>query len=83
MSKKNHKGVHGGDLATVAGVGPAVSHAAGATPAQPHAAITITREDYHAQLHLLQLELIKLQPHRREHRLPVHAGCITAKGLAR
>ncbi len=64
MSKKNHKDRHGGDggdHAASAGIEPAVSNEAGATAAQAQA--SITREEYHAQLHLMQVELVKLQRH--------------------
>ena len=61
MSKKNHRDERGGDgiHSASAGVRPAVSNEAGATVARA----SITREDYHAQLHLLQVELVKLQRH--------------------
>ena len=64
MSNKNLKHRHGGDggdpVADVP-VLPAVSNKAGAMA--PQAQASITREDYHAQLHLLQVELVKLQRH--------------------
>jgi polyphosphate kinase 2 len=64
MSNKNHKHRHGrdgGDHAASVAVGPDVSNKAGALAAQGQA--SITREDYDAQLHMLQVELVKLQRH--------------------
>ena len=64
MSKKIHKGKHkhGGDVShESAADAAAVSKvpAAGVASAQA----SISTEDYHAQLHLLQVELVKLQRH--------------------
>ena len=60
MSKKNHKETRskGGDMAAAGGVAPDASTAiVGPTKS------SISREDYDAQLHILQVELVKLQRH--------------------
>ena len=57
MTKKNHKH-YDGEAATIA------SRASGAFASEAgSAAAPISREDYHAQLYVLQIELVKLQRH--------------------
>ena len=60
MSKKKHKHHDGGLEAVVAAVGAAPAALASATES---ATTPISREDYEAQLHMLQVELVKLQRH--------------------
>ena len=52
MSKKNHKDKHGKS-----------DHATSDAPAPDAQPSSISREDYDAQLHILQVELVKLQRH--------------------
>ncbi len=60
MSNKKHKHREG----PPEGVGPAVDSASGAPgPEMGSATARISREDYEAQLHMLQVELVKLQRH--------------------
>ena len=63
MSKKNHKHRDGGDASAdaVATSHLPVSPVGGANSTA--ASASISSEDYHAQLHLLQVELVKLQRH--------------------
>ena len=57
MSKKNHKHSDGEAATTTA-------KASGAPASETRSAeALISREDYHAQLHVLQVELVKLQRH--------------------
>ncbi|MFC6282149.1 MULTISPECIES: polyphosphate kinase 2 [Polaromonas] len=57
MSKKNHKHSDGEAVTTA-------TKASGASTSGTGSAVApISREDYHAQLHVLQVELVKLQRH--------------------
>jgi len=62
MSKKNHKDKRSKEGSMVADGGCGAAPDASA-PAEGLATTTISREDYDAQLHILQVELVKLQRH--------------------
>ena len=62
MSKKHHDDPGRKSASALAAVDPGAAPDAPATGAGP-GQLSISREDYHAQLALLQVELVKLQRH--------------------